>query len=88
MRNAEAAALREEYDALVTVANGLLAAIRAGAVCNTLTMARMAEDARAAARKIASALEQMTRGMFRPLRMLAAAALGVVRSMLVGLVPG
>lgn len=88
MRNAEAAALREEYDALVRVANGLLAAILAGAVCNTLTMARMAEEARSAARKVASAIEQLTRRVCNPLRMLAAAALGVVRSMLVGLVPG
>jgi hypothetical protein len=86
MRNAEAAALREEYAALVKVADGLLAAILTGTICNCLTMARMAEEARSAARKIASTIEQMTRGAFHPLRMLAAAALGVVRNMLVGLV--
>ena len=86
MRNAEAAALRTEYDALTRVANGLVAAILAGAVCNCLTMARMAEEARSAARKIASALEQITRRVCNPLRMLAAAALGVVRNMLVGLI--
>ena len=85
MRNAEAAALREEYAALIKVADGLLAAILTGSICNCLTMARMAEDARSAARKIASAIEQMTRGMCHPLRMLAAAALGVIRNALVGL---
>lgn len=82
MRNAEAAILREEYATLIKIADGLLAAILTGAVCNCLTMARMAEEARSAARKIASAIEQMNRGVCRPLRVLAAPE--AVRNMPVG----
>lgn len=57
--NPNVAALRAEYAALVLVADGLLSMVRAGAACNTLTMARMADDARAAARKVAAAIERL-----------------------------
>lgn len=51
--------IREEYNALIRVAEGLLDMIRRGQACNVLTFARMAEEARAAARRIASAIERM-----------------------------
>ena len=40
--------MREEYNALIRVADGLLDMIRRGQACNVLTFARMAEEARAA----------------------------------------
>lgn len=54
--------MRHEYAALVLVADGLQAMVRSGDGCNVLTLARMAEDARHAARVIASAIERLTHG--------------------------
>ena len=62
MMNPAVAALRADYDALVKSADGFLSVIRAGAACNLLTMARLAEEARSAARAVASQIERLTRG--------------------------
>jgi len=62
MMNPAVVALRLEYTALVAVSNGLLSIIRAGAACNLLTMARLAEEARSAARSVASQIERLSRG--------------------------
>ena len=59
MKTAEIGNLRENYAALLRVADGLLSMIRNGEVCNVLTFARMAEQARAAARAVASAIERL-----------------------------
>lgn len=59
MKSAKIEALREEYSSLVIVANGLVGIVRSRGVCNVLTMARMAEEARAAARSIASLIERL-----------------------------
>ena len=52
-------AMRREYAALIMAADGLLAIVRSGAACNTHTMARIAAEARAAARELASLIERM-----------------------------
>lgn len=57
--NAEMIAMRREYAALILVADGLLAIVRASAACNIQTMARIAAEARAAARELASLIERM-----------------------------
>lgn len=62
MANPAVAALRADYEALVTAADGFLAVIRADAACNLLTMARLAADARSAARSVASQIERLSRG--------------------------
>lgn len=62
MMNPAVVALRLEYAALVVVSDGLLSVIRAGAACNLLTMARLAEEARSAARSVASQIERLSRG--------------------------
>ena len=59
MMNAEVVSLRKEYTALVRVAEGLVEMIRHQQACNTLTIARMADQARAAARHIASMIERL-----------------------------
>ena len=59
MQIADVSWMREEYNALIRVADGLLDMIRRGQACNVLTFARMAEEARAAAWRIASAIERM-----------------------------
>jgi hypothetical protein len=59
MQNIEVAAMRAEYSALVKIAEGLIEMIRRQETCNIVTFARMAEQARAAARKIASAIERI-----------------------------
>lgn len=62
MMNPAVVALRLEYAALVAVADGFISVIRAGAACNLLTMARLAEEARSAARSVASQIERLSRG--------------------------
>ena len=57
MQNSQAVSMRREYDALVLVAEGLISMLRDA--CNPLTLARMAEEARSAARKLASMIERM-----------------------------
>jgi hypothetical protein len=57
--NADMKAMRREYTALIMVANGLLAIVRASAASNINTMARVAAEARAAARELASLFERM-----------------------------
>lgn len=57
--NADMIAMRREYTALIMVADGLLAIVRASAACNIHTMARIAAEARAAARELASLIERM-----------------------------
>jgi hypothetical protein len=79
MPNPEVVALRAEYASLVLVADGLLSVIRAGAACNTLTMARMADDARAAARKVAAAIERLCQGVRAFLGRLGAAVAAFLR---------
>lgn len=59
MMNAEVSSLRKEYAALVRVAEGLIEMIRRQQACNTLTIAHMADQARAAARRIASMIERL-----------------------------
>ena len=59
MMNVEAVAMRAEYSALVKIADGLIEMIRRQQTCNIVTFARMAEQAREAARKIASAIERI-----------------------------
>ena len=59
MQNIEIAAMRAEYSALVKIADGLIEMIRRQQTCNIVTFARMAEQARAAARKVASAIERI-----------------------------
>lgn len=59
MMNAEVSSLRKEYAALVRVAEGLVEMIRRQQACNTLTIAHMADQARAAARRIASMIERL-----------------------------
>lgn len=59
MQNIEVAAMRAEYSALVKIAEGLIEMIRRQETCNIVTFARMAEQARAAARKVASAIERI-----------------------------
>ena len=59
MQNIQVEAMRVEYSALVKIAEGLIEMIRRQETCNIVTFARMAEQARAAARKIASAIERI-----------------------------
>ena len=59
MMKAEIISLRKEYAALVRVAEGLIEMIRRQQACNTLTIAHMADQARAAARRIASMIERL-----------------------------
>ena len=59
MQNIHVEAMRAEYSALVKIAEGLIEMIRRQETCNIVTFARMAEQARAAARKIASAIERI-----------------------------
>ena len=59
METPQVEAMRVEYSALVKIAEGLIEMIRRQETCNIVTFARMAEQARAAARKIASAIERM-----------------------------
>lgn len=59
MQNSNISNLREKYAALLRVADGLLEMIRHGDTCNILTFARMAEQARSAARAVASAIERL-----------------------------
>jgi hypothetical protein len=51
--------MRDEYAALVRVADGLMDMLRGNCPCNMLTFARMAEQARQAARSIASMIERL-----------------------------
>lgn len=69
MLNHNVVALRMEYNALRTVADGLYAMLRAGAACNLLTIARMADEARNAARRLANEIEQLCRGVCREVRL-------------------
>jgi hypothetical protein len=57
--NADMVAMRRKYAALIIAADDLLAIVRAGAACNIHTMARIAAEARAAARELASLIERM-----------------------------
>lgn len=59
MEKYQVGSLHREYKALTLVANGLLAIIHNHQACNTLTMARMAQQAREAARKLASLIERL-----------------------------
>lgn len=59
MRNSIIVALRREYDALLLVADGLLDMIYSHDACNVLTLSRMASEARAAARHLASEIERL-----------------------------
>jgi hypothetical protein len=59
MINADVIAMRREHAALLLVADGLLAIVRASAACNVRTMERIAAEARAAARELASLIERM-----------------------------
>jgi hypothetical protein len=59
MENNQMGSLRHEYKALILVANGLLAIVQNHQACNILTMARMAQQARDAARKLASFIERL-----------------------------
>lgn len=58
MQNANVIALRHEYQALTLVVQGLLDILFSHDSCNPLTIARMADEAKSAARRIASALER------------------------------
>lgn len=51
--------MRSEYDTLINVAEGLLAMIYAREACNVITFAQMAEEARSAARHLASEIERL-----------------------------
>jgi hypothetical protein len=82
MMNPAVVALRADYEALVKAADGFLSVIRAGAACNLLTMARLADEARSAARKVAAQIEQLCRGVFHPLARFAAALVDVVKASL------
>jgi len=59
MQNAEVIRLRDEYSALLRVAEGLIDMIHGREACNVLSFARMAEQARQAARSIASMIERL-----------------------------
>lgn len=59
MKNEMILRMRDEYAALVRVADGLMDMLRGNCPCNMLTFARMAEQARQAARSIASMIERM-----------------------------
>ena len=59
MQNSDVVTLRHEYDVLIRIADGLVDMIRQKAACNIATFLRMAEEARAAAHKIASAIEKL-----------------------------
>ena len=59
MQNAEVIRLRREYDALILVADGLVEMIYGREACNVISFARMAEQARAAARSLAALIERM-----------------------------
>lgn len=77
--NGQVLAMRVEYAALIAVADGLFEVIRNGAACNLLTMARLAHEARDAARKIASEIERLIQRV--PLfSRLAAAVVSVVKA--------
>lgn len=62
MMNTDAISLRREYNALVLVADGLMGMIYDHSACNVLTFARMAQEARDAAHKIASMIERLLIG--------------------------
>ena len=62
MQNADVFRMHREYDALILVAGGLIEMIHAGVACNVLSFARMAEQARDAARKLASLIERLLIG--------------------------
>ena len=59
MQNADLIRMHLEYDALILAATGLIEMIHAGSACNVLSFARMAEQARDAARKLASLIERL-----------------------------
>lgn len=59
MKNEMILRMRDEYAALVRVADGLMDMLRGNCPCNMLTFARMAEQARRAARKLAAAIERL-----------------------------
>ena len=59
MQNAEITNFREEYAALLRIADGLLDMMCCGDACNPLTFARMVEQARNAARAIATTIERL-----------------------------
>ena len=59
MKNSLIVALRREYDSLLLVAEGLLDMIYSHDACNVLTLSRMASEARAAARHLASEIERL-----------------------------
>ena len=59
MKNEMILRMRDEYAALVRVADGLMDMLRGNCPCNMLTFARMAEQARRAARQLASAIERL-----------------------------
>lgn len=58
MQNASVVSLRHEYQALTLVVQGLLDILFSHDSCNPITIARMADEAKSAARRIASALER------------------------------
>lgn len=76
--NGQVLAMRVEYAALIAVADGLFEVIRNGAACNLLTMARLAHEARDAARKIASEIERLMHRV-PVLARIAAAVVSVVK---------
>lgn len=86
MKNTELSVLRQEYASLVLVADGLISVLRAGAACNLLTMARLADEARQAARKVASLIESMCRGQ-SGLKRLVSVIAAAVRTVLTALIP-
>ena len=64
MMNADMITMRRDYTALIMVADGLLAIVRACTACNIHTMARIAAEARVAARELASLIERMIYELF------------------------
>lgn len=59
MKNAAAVALRADYKTLTLVVEGLMDIIFNQRACNILTMARLAEEAKSSARRLASELERI-----------------------------
>lgn len=62
MANTDVISLRREYNALVLIADGIVDMIYQHSACNVLTFARMAQEARDAAHKIASMIERLLIG--------------------------
>lgn len=59
MNNADVISLRREYHTLILVSEGLVDAINEHGACNVSTIARMAQEARTVAHKIASMIERL-----------------------------